>query len=138
MLKDSFIEEGSSVGIPELEYDGETLVVNKDTGGSKGQKLARFDLIPWNQMWKVAELYGRGTYKYQDRNWERGYAWSLSWQALMRHSAQFWMGKSIDSENRSHHLSSVIFHALALMEFEETHPELDDRPLDDRTLDGKR
>lgn len=106
----------------------EIRVVNETTGAEKGQKDARFDLIPWDQVWKVAELYGKGAKKYEARNWEKGYDWSLSFAALHRHLAQFWGGQSYDDETGAHHLASVIFHALAMMEFEETHPELDDRP----------
>lgn len=107
----------------------ETRVVNEQTGGAKGSKLARMDLIPWNQIWKVAELYGKGAEKYAERNWERGYDWSLSYAAMMRHAVLFWGGEDYDQETGCHHMTSVIFHALALMEFGETHPELDNRPV---------
>lgn len=110
----------------------EVRVVNETTGGEKGQKLARFDLIPPRPMWEVAELYGEGAKKYADRNWERGYAWSLSIGALERHFNLFKQGEDYDAETTKRHLASVVFHALALMEFAETHPELDDRPKGDR------
>lgn len=106
----------------------ETRVVNEATGGEKGSKLARMDLLPWDQLYHVSELYGNGAIKYSERNWERGYKWSLSYAALHRHLAQFWAGESMDEETKCHHLSSVIFHALALMRFDQEHPELDDRP----------
>lgn len=105
----------------------EEIIVNA-TGGSKGQKKARFDLIPWAEMWKVAEVYGAGAEKYDERNWERGYNWSLSYASLMRHAVQFWEGESYDPETKCHHLASVVFHALALMYFEENHKTLDNRP----------
>ncbi len=106
---------------------GEIRVVNDATGGEKGAKLARFDLLPTIPMWNVAEHYGRGSRKYADRNWEKGYAWSLSYAAMQRHLHQFWSGESIDEETGGHHLAAAVFHCLALMEFERTHPELDDR-----------
>lgn len=106
----------------------EVRIKNEVTGGEKGQKLARFDLLPTGPLWEVAELYGVGARKYAERNWERGYNWSLSYGALQRHVNLFWSGESYDKETKKHHLASVIFHALALMEFENTHPELDDRP----------
>lgn len=108
----------------------EIRVTNRDTGGEKGQKVYRFDLVPWVPMYEVAKLYGKGAEKYSERNWERGYDWSLSYAAAMRHITQFWNGESHDEETGCHHLSSVIFHCLALMEFERTHPELDNRPKD--------
>ena len=103
-------------------------VVNTDTGGEKGAKLARFDLIPADPLRQVAEHYGRGAEKYADRNWERGYDWSLSFAALQRHAWEFWNGEDIDEETGSHHLAAVVFHALALLTFADTHPDGDDRP----------
>lgn len=106
----------------------EIRVIDPDTGGAKGQKLARFDLIPPKPMWQVAEHFGKGAGKYQDRNWEKGYKWSLSFGAMMRHAWAFWNGEDMDAESDSPHLAAVVFHALALMEFGTTHPEKDDRP----------
>lgn len=106
----------------------ETRVVNEVTGGEKGSKLARFDLIPAGPMWEVAELYGVGAQKYADRNWERGYDWSLSLAALERHLNLMKQGEWVDAETHKPHLTSVVFHALALMEFFDTHPELCDIP----------
>jgi len=102
--------------------------ITSSTGGQKGKKLARYDLIPVQPWWTVAELYGRGARKYEDRGWERGYDWSLSYAALMRHAQQFWDGEPLDEETHSPHLAAVVFHALALLEFSATHPEFDDRP----------
>src|SRR4051812_43551802 len=66
------------------------------TGGQKGVKLARFSLVPWDAVWKVAEHFGVGARKYEDRNWERGYAWHLSYDALMRHLTAWWHGEDRD------------------------------------------
>lgn len=98
------------------------------TGGQKGQKTARYDLIPAYPLLEIAKMYGKGAEKYDDRNWEKGYPWSLSFAALNRHLWQFWMGEYIDQETGQPHLSAVAFHAMALMEFHRTHPEFDDRP----------
>ena len=110
-----------------MDNGPETRVVNEQTGGAKGQKLARYELIPVEPLNEVAKLYGAGAQKYSDRNWERGYAWSLSYGALQRHANAFWGGESIDEETGRHHLAAVVFHALALMTFEQTHPEMDNR-----------
>jgi hypothetical protein len=106
----------------------EVRMTDPDTGGQKGMKLARFSLIPARPLWKVAEHYGTGAAKYADRNWERGYPWSWSYDAIGRHLTSFWMGEDIDPETGSPHLAAVVFHAMALMEFNATHPEKDDRP----------
>lgn len=106
----------------------EIRVVNEATGAEKGQKLERFDLVPAVPLRKLAEHFGRGAMKYEDRNWERGYDWSLSFGALCRHLFLFWSGEDIDEETGSPHMVAVAWHAFALTEFMDTHPELDDRP----------
>ena len=107
--------------------EAEVRVVS-ETGGEKGKKLARFDLIPVEPLWELARLYGAGASKYADRNWERGFDWSLSYAALMRHATLFWSGEDIDPETLRHHLASVVFHAFALMEFQAKGKGTDDRP----------
>jgi len=102
--------------------------VDPVTGGEKGQKLARFDLIPEIPLYALAEQYGRGAAKYDDNNWRRGVPWSISFAALNRHLWSFWNGENIDPEMGSHHLDAVAWHAFALREFVESHPELDNRP----------
>lgn len=112
----------------ELDAQHERRVVNPVTGGEKGQKVERPDLIPVGPLRAVARHYGYGATKYADRNWERGYDWNLSYAAMQRHALAFWNGEDTDAESGSHHLAAVVFHALALMEFGVTHPELDNRP----------
>jgi nucleoside 2-deoxyribosyltransferase len=122
----------------ELEALEKRIVTNAVTGGQKETRAARFDLLPWDQLWRVAELYAYGAQKYEDRNWERGYDFSLSVAALMRHMAKFVQGENDDPESGCPHLASVVFHALALMRFvESTQLDLLPRALDDRPV-GKQ
>lgn len=107
--------------------DSEVRITDPTTGGQKGEKLARYDLIPVYPLKMVAELYGAGARKYADNNWRLGYKWHLSYSAAGHHLNQFWSGESYDKETGAHHLASAIFHCMAMMEFEKTHPELDDR-----------
>lgn len=122
------LPDGPSASFTPPPVGGEVRVVNEKTGGEKGSKLARFDLLPWAELEKVAEHYGRGAAKYEDRNWEKGYDWSLSYASLVRHLVAFWNGENIDPEMGSEHLAAVVFHALALMFFAEHHPDLDNSP----------
>lgn len=125
-------DEGTIREIPHPEYDpGEIRSVNAVTGAEKGTKLARYDLIPAEPLRLLAEHYGRGARKYADRNWEKGYEWSKSFAALCRHLWAFWAGEDIDAETGSPHLVAVAWHALAMLEYTRTHPELDDRPKSD-------
>ena len=97
------------------------------TGGEKGTKPERYDLIPVGALAQVARLYGRGAEKYAAHNWRRGYEWSKSYAALQRHATQFWNGEDIDPEMQLPHMASVAFHALALLTFMEEQPGFDDR-----------
>ena len=74
----------------------DTVEASSPSQGVKGSKLARFDLIPEDVMWLLAEHYGRGAQKYAARNWEKGYDWGLSYAALRRHLALFWEGEDFD------------------------------------------
>lgn len=107
---------------------GEVRTVDPTTGAEKGSKLARYDLLPVRPLWQLAEHFGKGAQKYADRNFEKGYKWSLSYAALQRHANLFWGGEDIDPETGSNHMIAVAWHALALVLFGETHPEKDDRP----------
>lgn len=101
--------------------------VDPKTGGEKGSKLARFALVPWEAIWLVAEHFGRGARKYADRNWERGYKWSLSYDALMRHFVLDIMGEDTDDETGSWHIVAVAWHALVLISFRLLRRGTDDR-----------
>lgn len=91
---------------------------------------ARFDLIPADAIEEVAKIYALGAKKYGDRNWERGLEYGRLFRALMNHSWSWWKGERDDRENKLHHLTSVIFNALALLHYElnsEKFSKFDDR-----------
>ena len=106
---------------------GAERVRNPKTGGEKETKLARFDLIPPRELTELAKVYGHGCLKYAPRNWERGYAWGLSYAALQRHLQAFWNGEDLDPESGLPHLSHAAWHCLTLQFFHQHYPELDDR-----------
>lgn len=66
------------------------------TGGQKGVKLARFELIPAGPLKELAEHYGRGARKYANHQWRQGYEWGKSIGALYRHLNDFVAGKDYD------------------------------------------
>ena len=112
----------------ETDDQGRTFSVDDDTGGRKEIKLARFDLLPVGPLTELAEHYGKGAFKYESRNWEKGDDWSNSFAAALRHAFQFWAGEDTDEETGSKHVIAAAWHFLALAEFMETHKEKDDRP----------
>jgi hypothetical protein len=66
------------------------------TGGQKGVKIERFDLIPVGPLTALAAHFGRGALKYDDNQWRKGYEWSKSYQAKQRHDNLFWAGFDYD------------------------------------------
>lgn len=114
----------------------EVRIVDSNTGGAKGSKVQRYDLIPPAALAALAEHYGRGEAKYPSdpegavgANWRRGYRWGLSYAALMRHLEAWRAGESVDPETGSHHLTAVAWHAFALFTFESEGLGSDDRAL---------
>lgn len=97
------------------------------TGGEKGTKEERFDLLPPEALAKIARHYGIGASKYAAHNWRRGYEWSKSFAALQRHAQAFWSGEDIDAETGSPHMAAVAFHAMTLLVFMDEQRKFDDR-----------
>ena len=97
------------------------------TGGEKGTKLARFDLIPIEPLTELAKHFGRGSQKYDDHNYRKGYEWSKSYAACLRHLTQFWNGEDFDEETGTPHVISAAWHCFAMYEFMLHHPDFDDR-----------
>lgn len=88
----------------------------------------RFDLLPVKPLWELVRIYTIGAVKYADRNWENGLKWGRVFAAMMRHAWKWWGGEKFDQVDGQHHLASVAWCALTLMEYETTKPEFDDRP----------
>jgi hypothetical protein len=86
------------------------------TEGRKSGGL-RFDLLPVDALAEVAYVYTAGAQKYEDRNWEKGYKWSLSIRALVSHLYFFLAGEDRDPETGSLHIAQVVWHGLALLTF---------------------
>lgn len=97
------------------------------TGGEKGVKPERFDLIPAEALTALARHYGAGALKYDDNQWRRGYEWSKSYAALQRHLTAWWAGEDIDEETGSSHMAAAAWHTFTLLTFISEHPEHDDR-----------
>lgn len=125
----SFNDAIEAIKYLRARVEKEQRITDPVTGGQKGSKPERFDLLPWDALEEVARLYGRGADKYEDRNWEKGYGFHLSMAALMRHLVKFWQHrKDYDDETKCHHLASVVFHALTMLTFVLRGIGTDDRP----------
>lgn len=121
----------------------ERISVDAATGGLKGVKLASFASIPPDALWALAEHFGTGNAKYPDpkpglQNWQRGYAWTKSISAMLRHIFLFCMGQDYDvhtptcekacvEHTNSHHLIAAAWHCLVLFHWSKHGGGTDDR-----------
>lgn len=105
----------------------EVRLTDPATGAQKGRKPERFELLPWGALEEVARVYGFGAHKYEDHNWRKGYPWSWSLGALIRHTSRILCGEDRDPESGLLHSAHVAFHALALTEYMLYRTGTDDR-----------
>lgn len=89
----------------------------------------RYDLIPARPLEYLAAVYTFGASKYEDRNWEKGMPFSKIYGAIQRHLNAFWKGENLNPQDGNlPHLAQAAFGCFALLEYMETHPEMDNRP----------
>ena len=105
----------------------EVRITDPVTGGQKGQKLAQLGAIDPLALQRLAEVAGYGGIKYDRMNYMKGYRWSLSMDALMRHALALWNGEDIDPESGLPHGAHLAWHGLALVSFMERGLGTDDR-----------
>lgn len=115
-------------------FEGAEVRVTSETGGAKGTKPARFDMIPADSLWELAEQFGKGAEKYPAvngvDNWRNGFPWSLHYAAAFRHLTAAMGGEDIDPETGSKHVIAVAWHMFTLahqMNKPEMHEMFDDR-----------
>jgi hypothetical protein len=95
-----------------LKFDGDKLPVN---------------LLSTEALNQTAAVLKFGADKYHAHNWRDGFAWSRPLAAAMRHIMAFNDGEDKDPESGLSHLAHAACCIMFLLEFEKTHPELDDR-----------
>lgn len=82
----------------------------------------RYDLISPHGLDRLAATYAEGAAKYDDHNWRKGMPFSSTLNHAMRHLTLWNSGDTSED-----HLAHAAWGLFALMEFEATRPELDDR-----------
>lgn len=101
------------------------------TGGFKGLRADRYDLIPAYALEQLALVYGESCDehggKYPARNWEKGYSWGWSFRALFKHAFAALRGEWLDPESKRPHLAHAAWHCFTLMVYYEYRLGTDDR-----------
>jgi hypothetical protein len=110
-----------------------------ETAGLKfDAEKPEFSLLPVFPLRAVADVLTYGKVKYDAHNWRKGLDWSRVMDAIERHYSQFKAGQDTDSESGLHHLAHLMANVMFLLEYTQTHPELDDRYKDGASYDGGR
>ncbi len=101
-----------------------------ETGGEKGQKLERHELVVEPFIEELALVCGMGAVKYSDDNWRKGYDWGLSYGAMRRHLRAFWTGEDNDPETGLSHLAHAAWHCMVLWKYSNApqYAKYDNRP----------
>lgn len=99
--------------------------MKKATKNDQGKP--NYALIPPKSMSEVAKVFTYGAQKYGERNWEKGLAYSRLYAAIQRHLWAYWAGEDLDPESGLPHLAHAAASIFMLLEYQRTHPELDDR-----------
>ena len=107
-----------------------TRITDPVTGAEKEQKLAQLGALDPGSLMTLAKVAGFGANKYSRGNFLKGYAWSLSFDAMMRHMLAFQMGEDNDPESGLPHTAHAAWHALTLTAYVQRTLGTDDRPCD--------
>lgn len=102
----------------QAELEKEQITTEALQSGFKADKgKSAIDLIPPIVLLELGELYAKGASKYNPRNWELGMDYGRVYSAMMRHALKFWAGEEFDPVDGQHHLTSVIWNAVALRHY---------------------
>lgn len=105
--------------------------INKDYSTAKAikhdQSKLPMHLLSTTALEEVAKVLQFGAEKYEAHNWRKGFVWSRTISAAMRHILAFNSGEDRDPESGLSHVAHAMCCLMFLLEFEKTRPELDDR-----------
>ncbi len=110
----------SRVDVTQMPTGG---VVKDDSGKT------RYELLPWDSLKQVADVFGYGAEKYFDNSWRTQDAatYNRTFGSIMRHLTEWQMGQDIDPESGLNHLAHAVSQLLILMYVEQHNPDKDDR-----------
>ena len=117
-----------------ITFTNKITTASGSAGGSAGGSALKFDtdklpvnLLSSEALLQTAAVLKFGADKYHAHNWRDGFAWSRPLAAAMRHIMAYNDGEDKDPESGLSHLAHAACCIMFLLEFEKTHPELDDR-----------
>jgi len=103
----------------------------KDEGAKRFDSMkVRWDLIPYDALEKVAEVFTHGAAKYEDNNWRKGMSYSRMYGPIYRHLSKSIRGEDLDPDSYCFHLGQVAWGAICLLWFQMNNIGNDDRVKD--------
>lgn len=96
-------------------------------GKKNDAEKPRMDLISSKAMIELSKVLTFGAKKYASHNWRAGISYSRIIAAIMRHVTAYNDGETLDPETGLSHMAHAFCEVMFLIEFEQTHPEMDDR-----------
>ena len=97
------------------------------TGIKHDQDKIRVELLSSIALLEISKVMTYGAKKYTSNNWRGGISWSRVLGASLRHLLAYLGGQDKDPETGLSHLAHAGCCVMFLLEYEVTHPELDDR-----------
>lgn len=79
---------------------------------------ARVDLMPWDSVQSVSEVFGYGAEKYGEENWIAGMPWRKLLGSALRHLIAWSIGIDKDLESGKSHLAHAACNILMLMSYQ--------------------
>lgn len=98
------------------------------TGGYKADHdKPDLSLLSGPALIKMAKVMTYGKKKYTANNWRTGMVWTRPVAASLRHTFAWLSGETNDPETGINHLAHAACNLMFALEFEDTHPDKDDR-----------
>lgn len=109
-----------------LKQDG-VLALARSQGQKADAGKLPVGLISTTALRKLAAVLQFGAQKYAAHNWRKGIEWQRTIDAALRHLMAYNNGEDIDPESGLSHAAHAMCNLMFLLEWEETHRDLDNR-----------
>lgn len=119
----------NAIAWPVVENTVTTQTKEETKGLRYNKDKIPLDLISEEFENQLAKVLAFGKIKYSAHNWRKGLPWSETLASAKRHISSFNdpAKSDYDEETGIHHLAHAACNLMFLLEFVQTHPELDDR-----------
>jgi hypothetical protein len=101
--------------------------IDDELAAKRAEGKPRLDLVPYSIIEAIARQLEYGAAKHGLHDWRKGLPWTYRYASILRHLFAWGQGEDIDPESKRPHLDAAATQLGILIEYRNTHPELDDR-----------